>query len=424
MITSFSMKIDDRTNGFLQMDNRVVEDNYTDLSVEAYMVLTRCLANISGWQINWKHFQKKYNITNNKRLSALKELISKGHCVMDSWKNGKAWEYNYVFFEIALSEEELEEFTQKILPELRNRNLEFKNKDSKIRILKSAQYIIYNNINKTNLKNNNSTKNTYVCVSEENFKNNININDSSCETCDMDSPNEMTFSEKHDSNDELGNFGGVTNLNNSQQSVTNPPKVKNGKQFKVKKADGTVSKNKMEYQMSQESKSLSEINGNAKGALGKQTDEESALAQSKRLNNQVQETLKEINAKKNVSKKAKQKRENEIFTLIEQDFKDDMKVIVHDYFDFLIQDGRQVYAANYRSMIRILEDLSEGDEKKKRSIVEQSLSRGWQGFYPLLEMKNNTKNNSKTVQPILIPADEEEPEEIEYRDENGNLITF
>ena len=101
-----------------------------------------------------------------------------------------------------------------------------------------------------------------------------------------------------------------------------------------------------------------------------------------------------------------------------------MKVIVHDYFDFLIQDGRQVYAANYRSMIRILEDLSEGDEKKKRSIVEQSLSRGWQGFYPLLEMKNNTKNNSKTVQPILIPADEEEPEEIEYRDENGNLITF
>lgn len=142
------------------------------------------------------------------------------------------------------------------------------------------------------------------------------------------------------------------------------------------------------------------------------------------MNNQVQETLSEINAKKRVSKKAKKKREEEIFSLIEQDFTGDLQVILHDYFDFLIQEGKPLYVANYRSMMRLLENLSEGDEKKKRSIVDQSLSRGWQSFYPLIETKNNSKTKQKSIQPILAHQDEEEPEMKEFRDENGNLITF
>ena len=122
--------------------------------------------------------------------------------------------------------------------------------------------------------------------------------------------------------------------------------------------------------------------------------------------------------------KAKQKRKNEIFDLIEQDFTGDLQAIIHDYFDFLIQEGKPLYVANYRSMMRLLENLSEGDEKKKRSIVDQSLSRGWQSFYPLIETKNNSKTKQKSIQPILAHQDEEEPEIKEFRDENGNLITF
>ena len=62
MVITFCARLDNRDNGFLQIDNRVVENNYTDLSMEAYMVLTRCLANQSGWQIHWNHFEKKYHI--------------------------------------------------------------------------------------------------------------------------------------------------------------------------------------------------------------------------------------------------------------------------------------------------------------------------------------------------------------------------
>ena len=376
MIITFCSELTERPEyKYARIDNRIIEDNYTDLSVEAYMVLTRCLANQSGWQMSWNHFEKKYNITDDKRLSALQELISKRHCVRDKWKMGKAWEYNYVFFEIALSEEELEEFTQKILPELRNRNLEFQNKNSKFRILKPAQYILYNNITKNNLTNNNSTKNTYGCVSAENFKNNSNTCNSmyTCEheTCDMNSPNNSTFSKNLNKHDNMENFDVATNLNKSSSFVTKPsvPKVKKShKQFQQTNYEGTVIQNKMEYQMSQESKSLSEINKNTKGALDKHTEEEQALSKVRDLNNQVQETLSEINAKKRVSKKAKKKREEEIFSLIEQDFTGDLQVILHDYFDFLIQGCRPIYKANYRAMIRVLEDLAAGDEKKKEAI--------------------------------------------------------
>ena len=431
MIITFCSELTERPEyKYARIDNRIIEDNYTDLSVEAYMVLTRCLANQSGCQMSWNHFEKKYNITDDKRLSALQELISKRHCVRDKWKMGKAWEYNYVFFEIALSEEELEEFTQKILPELRNRNLEFQNKNSKFRILKPAQYILYNNITKNDFTNNNSTKNTYGCVSAENFKNNSNTCNSmySCkhETCDMNSPNNSTFSKNLNKHDNMENFEAATNLNNSSNFVTKPsvPKVKKShKQFQQTNDDGTVIKNKMEYQMNQESKSLSDIAVDNKGKLGKQTEEERILAETKKVNKETQEALKEMKARKSVSKNTKKRRESEIFSLIEQDFTDNLRQLMHEYFDFLIQLGRPIEAPSYRAMLRILDELSGGDDKKKEAIVNQSLARGWQGFYALKD-NSNTQKTWKNVQPVLAHQDEEEPEIKEFRDENGNLITF
>ena len=125
----------------------------------------------------------------------------------------------------------------------------------------------------------------------------------------------------------------------------------------------------------------------------------------------------------NTLTKAKQKRKNEIFDLIEQDFTGDLQAIIHDYFDFLIQCGRPIYKANDRAMLRILDELSGGDDKKKEAIVNQSLARGWQGFYALKD-NSNTQKTWKNVQPVLAHQDEDEPEIKEFRDENGNLITF
>lgn len=427
---TFCARLDNRDNGFLQIDNRVVENNYTDLSMEAYMVLTRCLANQSGWQIHWNHFEKKYHISSKKRGKAMNELVEKRHCIIQKIRNGSAWNYYYFFFELALSESETEDFIKNFLPNLVSAFWDVPNESSQMGVPKWGAYIIYNNINKTNLNNTSSNKNTYTRVLEKNLNYISNTCDSidSCKhvTCDMNSPNNSTFSKNLNKHDNMENFDIATNLNKSSNFVTKPsvPKVKKShKQFQQTNYEGTVIQNKMEYQMSQESKSLSEINKNTKGALDKHTEEEQALSKVRDLNNQVQETLSEINAKKRVSKKAKKKREEEIFSLIEQDFTGDLQVILHDYFDFLIQEGKPLYAANYRAMIRNLEDLAEGDDKKKEAIVNQSLARGWQGFYALKD-NSNTQKTWKNVQPVLAHQDEDEPEIKEFRDENGNLITF
>lgn len=79
----------------------------------------------------------------------------------------------------------------------------------------------------------------------------------------MNSPNNSTFSKNLNKHDNMENFEVATNLNKSSSFVTKPSvsKVKKShKQFQQKNDDGTVIQNKMEYQMSQESKSLSEIN--------------------------------------------------------------------------------------------------------------------------------------------------------------------
>ena len=255
-------------------------------------------------------------------------------------------------------------------------------------------------------------------------ENNLNIsNIYTCEldTCDMDSPNNSTFRENLNKNNNMENFEAATNLNNSSNFVTKPsvPKVKKShKQFQQTNDDGTVIKNKMEYQMNQESKSLSDIAVDNKGKLGKQTEEERILAETKKVNKETQEALKEMKARKSVSKNTKKRRESEIFSLIEQDFTDNLRQLMHEYFDFLIQLGRPIEAPSYRAMLRILDELSGGDNKKKEAIVNQSLARGWQGFYAL-------KDNSNThVQSVLAHQDEDEPEIKEFRDKNGNLITF
>ena len=118
MVITFCARLDNRDNGFLQIDNRVVENNYTDLSMEAYMVLTRCLANQSGWQIHWNHFEKKYHISSKKRRKAMNELVEKRHCIIQKIRNGSAWNYYYFFFELALSESETEDFIKNFLPNL------------------------------------------------------------------------------------------------------------------------------------------------------------------------------------------------------------------------------------------------------------------------------------------------------------------
>ena len=242
----------------------------------------------------------------------------------------------------------------------------------------------------------------------------------------MDSPNDLTFSKNLNKNDNMENFEAATNLNNSSNFVTTQsvPKVKKShKQFQQTNDDGTVTKNKMEYQMNQESKSLSDIAVDNKGKLGKQTEVERMLAETKKVNKETQEALKEMKARKSVSKNTKKRRESEIFSLIEQDFTDNLRQLMHEYFDFLIQLGRPIEAPSYRAMLRILDELSGGDDKKKEAIVNQSLARGWQGFYAL-KGNSNTQKTWENVQPVLAHQDEEEPEIKEFRDENGNLITF
>ena len=236
MVITFCARLDNRDNGFLQIDNRVVENNYTDLSMEAYMVLTRCLANQSGWQIHWNHFEKKYHISSKKRRKAMNELVEKRHCIIQKIRNGSAWNY-YFFFELALSESETDDTLKNFSSPLQENPL-------KENPLKDFPAHINNIIYKIN-KNINKIKDKEKKESEILQENNLNNINNQHDTCDMDSPNNSTFRENLNKNNNMENFEAATNLNNSSNFVTKPsvPKAKeNHKQFKQTNYDGTVIK--------------------------------------------------------------------------------------------------------------------------------------------------------------------------------------
>lgn len=411
------------------------ENNKPLLSLEArgmYVTIMN-LANMPNWTITENGLAKICGCSRDRVQSVLKQLEQAGYLISNknaihddsgAFKAKKVYVFRETvdskWWEIQDESDETDDTLKNFSSPLQENPLkEFPLQENP---LKENPAHINNIIYKIN-KNINKIENKESDFLQENNLNNIN---NQHDTCEHDSSYISTFRKDLNKHDNMENFAVATNINNSQQSVTNPsvPTVKKShKQFTATKEDGTVSKNKMEYQMSQDPKSLNDIAGEKKGALGKQTDEEKALAEAKRLNNETKQNIQAINARKSVNKKAKNKRKNEIFSLIEQDFTGELQQMMIDYFDFLIQLGRPIEAPSYRAMLRILDELSGGDDKKKEAIVNQSLARGWQGFYAL---KDDSKNQKtwKTVQPILAHQDEEEPEEKEFRDENGNLITF
>ena len=415
------------------------EDDKPKLSLEArgmYVTIMN-LVNMPNWTITENGLAKICGCTRDRAQRVLKQLVQAGYLISnkDAIHNDNGAfkaKKSYVFRETIDSKWwKLQEESDKTDNTIKNFSSPLpenplKENPLKENPLKDFQAHINNIIYKIN-KNINEIEDKEKKESESLQENNLNIsNICEHETCDMDSPNDLTFSKNLNKNNNMENFEAATNLNNSSNFVTKQsvPKVKKShKQFQQTNDDGTVIKNKMEYQMNQESKSLSDIAVDNKGKLGKQTEEERILAETKKVNKETQEALKEMKARKSVSKNTKKRRESEIFSLIEQDFTDNLRQLMHEYFDFLIQLGRPIEAPSYRAMLRILDELSGGDNKKKEAIVNQSLARGWQGFYALKD-NNNTQKTWKNVQPVLAHQDEEEPEIKEFRDKNGNLITF
>lgn len=435
MITTFCSELNNRQEyNFTMIDNKIIEDNYTDLSVEAYMVLTRCLANQSGWQINWKLFEKKFKITNDKRISAIKELVAKRHCIVDKWKEGKAWEYNYVFFELALSEDDLNEFTQKILPELRNRNLEFQNKNSKFRILKPATYILYNNITKTNLTNNIKNNIKQLRLHEDSSPNLNNISKETCNhvTCEHDSPMEEPFRREHEIYDSnMENFEVATNLNNSQQSVTNPLKVKKPKSQKCVKGvlpDGTVSRNKAEIKASNPKKGIKDIAQEHNGQIiAEQTEEEVAERKATKKADELLSRMEEMEKKLEAKEKKQVSRQNlakVVCSYIEQDFSDlSIQNSFKNWVNALCEKGIGMTITNYNVQKEKL--LTYPTLKDRLDVLEAAMSKGFPKLKTYEEWNEIKSKYSKHTVPVAVAPKPTDLSQfgLQY-DENGNVLEF
>ena len=164
----------------------------------------------------------------------MNELFEKRHCIIQKTRNGSAWNY-YLFFELALSESEKDE----TLKNFDSPCMENPSKDFPAHI-NNIIYKINKNINKIKDKEKKESE-----ILQENNLNISNIYTCKHDTCDMDSPNNSTFRENLNKNNNMENFETAANLNNSSNFVTKPsaPKVKKShKQFQQTNDDGTVIK--------------------------------------------------------------------------------------------------------------------------------------------------------------------------------------
>lgn len=413
--------------GFTQIDNQPL-DGIDELSFIACCIWIKLLRNKNGWELKWENFEKKHGISNDARIKGLKELTEKGYYLEDKYRDGRIWKYNYFVFEYPLTLEEQNIFKEKIFPILRNVNSEFQIRLSDFGFPKCTQYYNNTNINNTNLNNiedNKAEINFRSLDSSENF-NNENI------TCNHDSETNLTFSKKHDLQNNMENSGGDTNLNKTIQPVTIPKKSKSTKTHKGI-VDGKVSRNAMEVAMAQPKQSVNVVlNGTGAYAMGGMTEETKLKHQEKDTLMEIQDKLYDLNAKNAIRKNTQNSRKEKIFGLIKKEFTGDLQKVLLNYMEFYIESGKKMIEVNYRAFLEKLNKLSNGDEQKKIEIVKTSLSNCWLEIFPLNEKNNNKTNYKSNATPQFIFEQEdkqkEEYEESDYytaaTDENGNLLMF
>lgn len=429
----FRDRLEDRTGyGYTTIDNRILSDNYTDLSVDAYMILTRCLSHSSGWQLNWTQFEKKYKITIKRRIRAINELTEKGHFIEDKWRVGRSWYYNYIFFEIAQTKDEIKYFKENFLPKLRMYDCTSTIMDVKFNMHTCTCTNHTDNNNKEyNNKDNNKKEINNNDDNNENQKsrvNNFSLNNSNIhDTCLHVSNTTNIFSENK-INNEKNIEGDLTNLNNS-------PKIAH-KQFKGKKADGTTTKNKAEYLAEQGEQPVQDVlaNTNAK-PLSEQTAEEKAENNIRKMTNDTLAKIKEADQRLAYKQQQIKNRENlriQISKCIDEEYQnEEIALLFKEYISCLTDKGITVTPAQYRLLKRDLENFSLTDEGKK-AILEIAISYGvpkLKKTFNSVDFEENrlNPNKGKVTNPIPKPAPQKTLPSKAYelaRDEHGNLITF
>lgn len=427
---------------FTQTPNKPLS-GIQELSWDASGVWSKCIKNKSGWSINWDLFEKTHGISKQRRINALKELKDKRYCVEKTYMDGKTHCYVYYFSKLPMSEELVEYLLETPYEQIPNDlDVQTIQKILKVWISQSSKRDLVNEIAKsTPYINNIITNNTNLKILNEkqaeiNFRsveqeNSFNLyNHDSHDTCEHDSNNTLTISEKINKHDNMENFGGDTKLHKTSNCVTIPKRAKSTKCNKGLDADGNVTKNKMEVHKAQGEVPLSNILESTSGKkLSNQTVTEQEINRAQKVANETKQLVTDLkfeNAKAAIRKNTKTKRKDKISTLVKKDFSGDLQNAMLNYVDFFIESGKKMLEGNYRALVQKLNELSKGDEKKKLEIVNNSLRNCWLDFYDIKPQVKQNKKSSNTPQFQFEETNAVEDDDSceAATDEFGNVLLF
>lgn len=426
--------------GFTPIDNGIIRENITDLSPEALVLLIRCLANADGFQMDWKLFEKTFHISERKRIDAIKELETKGHCIYTKVRKASTWEHVYIFFETALSTANIEEFKEKILPNLSTAISTPSNEHPQMNTFKVGSYINKTINNKNNLNNIKENKNkaeiNFRMDSSKNFLNNYYTKDScsTSNTCYIDDHenHESNYTEMFSDNKNLINLNkhgeAVTKLNNSPSPITISKKCAR-KSFKGTLSDGSTTKNKAQYIDSQEKQPVSGVLNTQAKKLSEQTEVEKETNRLVRTNNVLEANIKkaeQLAAFKAVKQTRRESALNKVMDTIKRDYEDsEIGRLLTDLAHALTEKGICVTPTCYAQLKKDLVTLANNDNERKQ-MLSIAIAYGLPKLKPLYGNKNSS-NTLSTKNALANSVKQEEVSE-EYSelavDENGNQICF
>ena len=92
-------------------NNDTINDNMFKgkLSWDACCLLAKVISESDNITVDWNVFEHKHNVSKQKRIKALKELIQEGYAYIDKRRKGSAWTYDFWFFEKPQSHDMIEE---------------------------------------------------------------------------------------------------------------------------------------------------------------------------------------------------------------------------------------------------------------------------------------------------------------------------
>lgn len=428
-------------NNFTIMHNEILFKKIQEkpISLEALGLLWRIMSTSKDWNLNFSGMASISGCSTNKINSCIKELEEAGYIKKEQRRTvgGQINGYNYLVYETTdqslwTNEEITVDVTsqynnipQSQLATMDNASIDNSPQSQNPTVGKATvgkppvafgdQYNI-KYINNKNINNYNNTEESDLSVTSSYGEKSENINTNIL--------NSLTV--KRTCNKQTQNLGAQSPLKgcempDEQQEAINEAKAQKGADKKKQRAQ----KRQQEFEKkieAEQNKEYSSVDNVVDRTIGDNTHEDNVLAQQKKLNNEIEERLKENKqtlAKMERNAERREKILTSIKNTIERTIKNQaLQIELCNFFTMWSKIGKPLTTEVYEAQMICLNNLSK-DINIQTNIVRQSIQHGWTGFYELKETYKPAKQQTNTT--LNTASTRQHNRAV---DENGNPLLF